>query len=355
LIIPWRVDVPQERLPLANWLLIAIIIGFFVWQIIQVENYHQNLQGELNRVSAEQKDNNNNIQIDLFKGLVLKGWTIRGLLGHMWLHGGWIHLIGNMLFLWIFGNAVCAKLGHITFTLIYLTLGVVAGITHLLVTSQPVIGASGAINGIVGMYLVFFPTNSITCLFLFMFPFYWKIFEVSSYVMILLWFTFDILGAAMGGGHTAYFAHIGGFATGFIIAIILLKTKLIKMTRYEKSIFDIISDARLKPEVKEPYYRRVLTQDYLISDKKPTTEKIPADTAGETKQALQSPLSVDDFFRQSESKAESSPQQSNAGINDGFIRFYCNCGKRHKVSVEYAGKTGKCPQCKQPVKIPKPD
>lgn len=122
---------------------------------------------------------------------ILDGWTIEGLLGHIWLHGGVIHLLGNMLFLWIFGNAVCAKIGNIRYLPIYLGLGVIAGISHLIFVGGSVVGASGAIYGIVGMYLVFFPENEITCYLVFFFPLlirpYIKEFCMSSIWIILFW------------------------------------------------------------------------------------------------------------------------------------------------------------------------
>jgi membrane associated rhomboid family serine protease len=337
LIIPWQVDVPQDRLPLANWLIIVVIIGFFFWQINQVRTYHTNITKELSRDSAKQSDNNFKIKTDLFDGLVLDGWNARGLLGHMWLHGSWMHLIGNLLFLWIFGNAVCAKIGQIPFAIIYLILGIAAGVSHLLFNGGPAIGASGAINGVVGMYLVFFPTNSISCIFLWILPLYWKTFEVSSYVIILMWLGYDIYGAATGGGHIAYFAHLGGFAAGVVIATILLQTKLVKMSRYEGSIFQIFSEWRAKPQLKKDLFsNRILKRDYLTVDEKQQAEEGKSDTAVE----------------QSVSVSNESSMKAGALANDGFIRFYCTCGKRCKIPAKFAGRTGKCPQCKQPVRIP---
>jgi membrane associated rhomboid family serine protease len=121
-----------------------------------------------------------------------------------------------MLFLWIFGNAVCAKIGNLRYLPIYTGLGIIAGMSQLLFSGEGGLGASGAINGIVGMYLVFFPTNEITCYFLMIFllrPCV-KEFSLSSYWMILFWLAFDIWGAMQGGGGIAYFAHLGGFAGG---------------------------------------------------------------------------------------------------------------------------------------------
>ncbi|MBN1787429.1 MAG: rhomboid family intramembrane serine protease [Sedimentisphaerales bacterium] len=332
MIIPLRVDVPQERWPVANWLLIGIIIAFFVWQFHQVNTYHTSIEEELNTTVTQ--ENYSTVSIDLFKGLVLTGWTIRGLLGYMWLHGGYIHLIGNLLFLWIFGNAVCAKIGQIPFIVIYIILGVAAGALHLLLVGTPAIGASGAINGVIGMYLIFFPTNSIECLFVLLFPgIYVRTFEVSSYAIILLWFIYDILGAVIGGGNIAYFAHIGGFLSGVMIAVILLKLKIITMARYEKSLLQVFTRSP-EPESKRPLYEQLLTREYSASYEEPK-----ADYAAGTWDQIQEP----------DAQINSSAKSL---TDDGFIHFYCSCGKTGRVPAKFAGKTGKCPYCHQLIKIP---
>lgn len=313
-IIPWQVDVPQDRLPLANWLIIAVIIGFFAWQINQVHTYHTTIEDELSFNSIKQNDSFK-IKTDLFKGLVLKGWNRKEILGHIWLHGGWMHVIGNLFFLWIFGNAVCAKIGQFKFVFIYLLLGVAAGAAHLIFSGGAAIGASGAIYGVMGMYLVFFPTNSISCLFVMLFPYYIKTFEVASYAIIILRIMYDIIGAAAGGGHIAYYAHLGGFTAGVIAASLLLLTRLVKMKQYEISLYQMFTP-REKPKPQKPLYERVLARDYAGSDDVQIKQEISDNS------------------------------------NDGFIRVYCQCGMRCKIPSQFAGKTGKCPRCKQPVQIP---
>ena len=118
----------------------------------------------------------------------------------MWLHGGLLHLFGNLLFLWIFGNAVCAKVGNLRYILLYVLLGVVAGMAHLLTSRGAALGASGAVSGIVGMYLVLFYENEVTCLFAFwlILP-YVRVFAVSSVWMIVLWLCWNIVGALLPG------------------------------------------------------------------------------------------------------------------------------------------------------------
>ena len=247
MIIPLRVDVPQDRWPVVNWLIIVGAIAIFVGQCVLFYQFHESLtESEYHRTEGIKEIAN------VIKPFVLDGFSLKGLLGHMWLHGGIIHILGNMLFLWIFGNAVCAKVGNVLYAGIYLLLGIIAGVSHLVFQGGAAIGASGAINGIVGMYLVFFAQNEITCLFVFFFPLllrpYVKTFSVSSYWMILFWLAFDIWGATKGGGRVAYFAHLGGFAGGFLLALVLLKTKMVQMEqRYEKSLLQIWADWRNPP------------------------------------------------------------------------------------------------------------
>ncbi len=202
-----------------NWIVVALVIFIFAIQIVEA-NQVRNRQMSL----VEYKENSITTQY------LLDGLSIKGLFGHMWLHGGLFHLIGNLIFLWLFGNAVCSKIGNLYYLPVYVVLGLVAGITHLLFSDIPILGASGAINGIVGMYLVFFPENSISCFFWFLFLF-WRLFWFSlrSFWMILMWFAFDILGAMRGAGGVAYLAHIGGFVAGVGLAIFMLRTKMIVM------------------------------------------------------------------------------------------------------------------------------
>jgi hypothetical protein len=213
---------------------------------------------------------------------------------------------------------------------IYLGLGIIAGITHLIFTGGSVLGASGAIYGIVGMYLAFFPENEITCYFVMWFflnP-YAKEFCISSIWMILFWVVFDVWGAMKGGGGVAYFAHLGGFAAGFVLAIAMLKLKLVVMEEgYEKSLLQLIS-GRKGPAAYEstPFYvgRSGLSEKDLETIKPETAEPAEMKTI---------PL-------------EPEPPK------EEFIRFTCSCGKRFKAPLKYAGKTGVCPKCKLRVRLP---
>lgn len=218
-IIPYRVDVPMFRRPWANYGLIILTI------ILSFGGFRSLMTGEA-------------------VAFILNGWDLSGLFGHMFLHIGILHLVGNMLFLWIFGNAICAKLGNISFPFVYLFLGLCAAVVHLVVDGDPAIGASGAINGVVGMFLVWYPLNSISCFYMWgIIPTLGSSFSLSSYWMILFWLAFDIWGATTSAGGTAYWAHIGGFVIGFVLAIALLKTGLVEMDEDEKSLLAAIKEA----------------------------------------------------------------------------------------------------------------
>jgi membrane associated rhomboid family serine protease len=151
------------------------------------------------------------------------------LLWSMFMHGGWLHIFGNMLFLWIFGDNVEHRIGHIPYLLFYIIAGLVASFAQILVNTDsiiPTLGASGAISGVLGAYLVMFPTNRVTVLML-RFPM-----QVPAIVAIGLWAVFQFINGIGAfavtdetGGGVAYMAHIGGFVAG-LVAGLLFRTIL---------------------------------------------------------------------------------------------------------------------------------
>ena len=211
MLIPYEVDVPMSRWPISNFLLIPAIMAFSVFAWIGLPE-------------------------DVIEKLVLAGWDPMGMLGHMFLHGGVMHLLGNMLFLWVFGNAVCAKVGNLSYVAVFFGLGLLAAATHNLMDGDPAIGASGAINGIVGFFLVLYPLNNISCIWV------WGgggTLSVSSMWIIFLFLAFDIWGTVTGSSGVAYWAHLGGFAAGAGAAVVALKLGIITMTRTEKSLLEV--------------------------------------------------------------------------------------------------------------------
>ncbi|WP_456455592.1 rhomboid family intramembrane serine protease [Thermovibrio sp.] len=146
------------------------------------------------------------------------------LVSYQYLHGSWLHIIGNMLFLWVFGDNVEEKLGRLSYLLFYTLCGVVAALVQVLVfpSSQlPLIGASGAISGVLGAYAVMFPrAQIITLIFIFFFV---DIVVVPAVVWIAVWFALQFISALISVNHlsmggVAWFAHLGGFVCGVILA-----------------------------------------------------------------------------------------------------------------------------------------
>lgn len=134
----------------------------------------------------------------------------------LFLHGGWLHLIGNLWFLWVFGEALEDDLGHRRFLAFYLFCGFFAGLFHVLASSSlsaPLIGASGAIAGVLGGYLIRLPKSPIrTVVFWRLRPEFW---QVPAFVWLLLWLALQFYGLRQGGP-VAWMAHLGGFGIGLL-------------------------------------------------------------------------------------------------------------------------------------------
>lgn len=143
------------------------------------------------------------------------------LLTSIFLHGGFMHLAGNMLFLWIYGDNMEEELGHLPYLAFYLAAGIAAGLVH--VASDPgsvipTVGASGAIAGVMGGYLLLFPKAKVDVLFIFIIIF--RIIPIPAWIVLGLWMVFQFAGgftALSGQGGVAYWAHIGGFLAGLLM------------------------------------------------------------------------------------------------------------------------------------------
>jgi len=144
------------------------------------------------------------------------------LMTSMFLHGGWMHLIGNMLYLWIFGNNIEDVMGHTKFILFYLLCGVLAALSHALTDPSspiPMVGASGAISGVLGAYLLLFPRAQV--MILIPLGIFTRLMYVPAGFVLGFWFLMQLLsgGASLGrgGGGVAWFAHVGGFLAGMVL------------------------------------------------------------------------------------------------------------------------------------------
>ena len=207
---PIRDHNPSGRTPYVTWGLMAVNIVVFLsyWPFISTD-------------------------IDALyefwaKYAMVPGWVTeygeyQSLFTSMFLHGGWMHLAGNMLFLWIFGDNLEDEMGHVPFLIFYLLGGLGAGMAHVLsapASMVPTVGASGAIAAVMGGYLLLFPKAKVDILLILIIVF--KIFPVPAWIMLGLWFAlqlFNGVGANPATGGVAYWAHAGGFAIGLVLTL----------------------------------------------------------------------------------------------------------------------------------------
>ncbi|HUI31857.1 MAG TPA: rhomboid family intramembrane serine protease [Candidatus Acidoferrales bacterium] len=244
MIIPTRLDFKYVFAPVANAIIIGITITFFIFEITGALPY------------------------SVFNEMVLRDMNPMGLIGNLLLHASWLHLIGNMLVLWVFGNAVNSVVGNKWYPVIYVGLGIAASMAHLALSDGSAVGASGAINGIVGMSLVLFPGVPLKILlFVWLAPIR---LSPRSFWTILMWLVFDFIGVAAGGDHIAHWAHLGGFFAGVGLGFLLLRFQ--KVASYDSSIVDLWNrrKRKLNSPVKYEFDKRNDYRENRISDKDDT-------------------------------------------------------------------------------------
>ena len=146
-------------------------------------------------------------------------------LSSMFMHGGWLHIIGNMLYLWVFGDNIEEAMSPLGFLVFYLVCGAAAALSHVLLdplSSVPTIGASGAVAGVLGSYLLLHPGNRVNCLLIL--GIFIRVIQLPAFAVLGFWFIMQLfsgvgsIGADEVGG-VAYWAHVGGFVAGFILMI----------------------------------------------------------------------------------------------------------------------------------------
>src|SRR5215213_1125631 len=236
---PYRDDNPTLATPVATFLLIGANVA--MWVLVQGMGAEPNLSRsvcELGLIPGE------------FLGLVPQGATVPMgnqtvcMLGDeqtwftpltsMFLHGGWFHLIGNMWFLWVFGNNVEDSMGHIRYLAFYILCGLAAAATQTLVnpgSAIPMVGASGAISGVMGAYVVLYPKVRVHMLVI-LGIFITRI-VVPAYLMLGYWFLLQLVGGglASGEGGVAFWAHAGGFVAGAALISIFRDPALVARHR----------------------------------------------------------------------------------------------------------------------------
>ena len=216
--IPIRDTIPGRNPPIAVLTLIAINVGVFLFELTMTPEQLQEFFYRFGIVPARYSHpawaSQLGLRFDDF-------WPF---LTCQFLHGGWLHVIGNLWTLWIFGDNVEDRMGPVRFIIFYLLSGVIAGVVHFFTNSDstvPTVGSSGAIAGVMGAYFFLYPTARVVVLFpIFFFPFF---FEVPALLYLGFWLLSQVLSgtAALAGpenvGGVAWWAHVGGFAGGVVL------------------------------------------------------------------------------------------------------------------------------------------
>jgi membrane associated rhomboid family serine protease len=223
-VIPLRDANPTRRTPIVTLLLILACSAAFVWELsVGASGGDAALEAFVRRYGAVPA----NVTAEFGAGNFV-GPAMLGILTSIFLHGGWLHLLGNMLFLWIFGNNIEDRLGRLPFLGFYMLGGIAAALAQVAIdpdSTIPLIGASGSIAAVLGAYFVFYPGARITSLVFL--GFFYQILNVPAILVLGYWFVLQLvdgvasIGADTAQGGVAFFAHIGGFVGGVIVAIVL--------------------------------------------------------------------------------------------------------------------------------------
>jgi membrane associated rhomboid family serine protease len=210
--IPLKDDNPTKIVPIVTLLLIAANVALFLWEILLPSGAREEMILRMAVIPSEITG------LDPGEpGRVLHGGIT--LFTAMFLHGGILHLAGNMIYLWIFGNNIEDSMGHARFLLFYVLCGLAASFVQIAATpdsSVPMIGASGAISGVLGGYLILFPAARVLTLVFVVF--FVRIVPIPAVIVLGFWFLIQLVNAGqIAPGGVAWFAHIGGFIAGLAL------------------------------------------------------------------------------------------------------------------------------------------
>ena len=224
--IPLRDKNPSEKFPLVTVLLITANVLVFLYQL----SLRKNLPPFFNRYAL--------IPANVFSFGGTPGISMKHIFlsffTSMFLHGGWLHVIGNMWYLWIFGDNIEDRLGHVRYLIFYLLCGIGAAVTHVTLnphSTAPCVGASGAIAGVLGAYLICFPfARVVTLVPIF---FYLTVIELPAIILLVFWFVLQFFSGTLssaeitqtGSGGVAWWAHVGGFIMGITLINLFPKRK----------------------------------------------------------------------------------------------------------------------------------
>jgi hypothetical protein len=216
--IPLRDDAPIRTTPVVNWALIGANAWVFYQELLQGPKLDRFLKAYALTPAAYAKP-----------GLLAKVGLVKFLtpfFSSMFLHGGWMHIIGNMWVLYIFGDNIEDRLGHVRYLFFYIACGLAAGLTQLWFSwgsPVPTLGASGAIAGVMGAYMILYPFARVATLIPIFFIFY-RVIEIPAAIFLAFWLWLQVYSAGAlaqsgGAGGIAFWAHIGGFLSGVVLLV----------------------------------------------------------------------------------------------------------------------------------------
>ncbi len=242
--LPLQDNIPARQFPFVNYIFIAMCTVVFLLQLAVPEG-QPTLVEQFGMIPARVQRPDVPVEIPVAQQQVMTEHgpemqlitkqaapspvpAIMTMLTCIFLHGGWMHFIGNMWFLHIFGDNVEDRFGHFGYAMFYLTCGVAASVFHYLsdpASVVPTIGASGAIAGVMGAYLIWYPTAQVKALI--PLGYLMQVMLVPAPLFLGIWFVMQAVNVfSAGAGGVAWWAHIGGFLTGLILAFILGNTPL---------------------------------------------------------------------------------------------------------------------------------
>ncbi|XDZ64642.1 rhomboid family intramembrane serine protease [Alphaproteobacteria bacterium LSUCC0684] len=271
-------DNPTSRPPLVTWMIMALCILIFLIQATQPERGQYEILLRYATIPAI-------VTGEAFLPDALRSipsWAT--LVSSTFLHGGWMHLGGNMLYLWIFADNVEDRMGPVRFLLFYLICGVAASLAHVMVdpaSTTPLVGASGAIAGVLAAYLLMFPRAKVRVIMVILIFIRWI--YIPAFVVLGVWVLLQFVAApsslAGDGGGTAYFAHIGGFLAGLVLTPFFKKKGVVLLPKQDEPPHWDISPAparQVRDEFRKRYsYRRPGRSDIPSISRKNSRRKGP--------------------------------------------------------------------------------
>ena len=224
--IPLRDENPTELTPFVT--VIFIVLNLLAWVLIQGMGSPQVLEASVYAFGT--------VPCELTGACRPQGLVWGGVFTSMFMHGGWGHLLGNMLFLWVFGNNIEDSMGHLRFVVFYLVCGVAASLAHVYLSPAsaiPAVGASGAISGVMGAYIVLYPRVKVRT---WVPPFF--VLDLNAFFLLAYWFFIQLASGVLTygpeageQGGVAVWAHVGGFVAGVVLIRLFEKRRLVEAKR----------------------------------------------------------------------------------------------------------------------------